>query len=167
MSLSDLKSAFRTVPTSRKTWLITIMQVTDPITGKVMFLVDKCLPFGASRSCVIYQAFSDCLAHLVGYLLGINPPSWSNYLDDFIFCAGSREECLEMVSGFISLCKNLNIPLAEEKTIWPTQKLVFLGVLIDGENEMLAVSEEKKSKTINIIKKFWIARRQLSKKFKV
>ena len=37
----------------------------------------------------------------------------------------------------------LDVPLSTEKTVWPSLQLVFLGCLLDGENHLIALQEEK------------------------
>ena len=46
------------------------MKARDPISKRWFLFVDKCLPFGSSASCKIFQDFSDCLAHLVQFRTG-------------------------------------------------------------------------------------------------
>ena len=62
---SDMSMAFRNVPMSPKSWKYLVLKARNPLTGKTYFFVDKCLPFGSSISCAIFQAFSDAVAFLV------------------------------------------------------------------------------------------------------
>ena len=54
---SDLKSAFRILGLCRASWRWLIMKAKDPQTGIWKYFVDKCLPFGASISCSLFQKF--------------------------------------------------------------------------------------------------------------
>ena len=47
LSKSDYKSAFRNVGLDRKSWPWLILKAENPVTKKVVFFIDKCLPFGA------------------------------------------------------------------------------------------------------------------------
>ena len=58
---SDMSSAFRHVPLSRDQWWLLVMKAQHPKNGKTFFFVDKCLPFGSSISCAIFQAISDAI----------------------------------------------------------------------------------------------------------
>ena len=58
---SDIKSAFHLMPLSRSSFLWLIMKARHPLTGKWVYFVDKCLPFGSSISCAHFQRFSDAL----------------------------------------------------------------------------------------------------------
>ena len=114
-SKSDVKSAFRLVPMliSHSRWLV--MKAEDPNMGTDMFFIDMCLPYGASISCAIFQEFSDALHHIVEYLLQV-ADLVTNYLDDFLFVAVMKQECDNMMTTFIMLCRQINCPLSEKKT---------------------------------------------------
>ena len=48
---TDLSSAFRILPLSLESFCLLVMKAKDPRTGKWWYFIDKCLPFGSSRSC--------------------------------------------------------------------------------------------------------------------
>ena len=82
---TDVTSAFRLVPLRASCLWLLVMKAEHPETGEVWYFVDKCLPFGASISCAIFQDFSDTLKHVVEMKAGILM-AVVNYLDDF-FCS--------------------------------------------------------------------------------
>ena len=114
----------------------------DPNDGKWKFFVDKCLPFGASISCSHYQRFSNALRHVVEVRSGSK--SLTNYLDDFLFMAIKKWICDNMIKMFLQLCKEVNIPVALEKTEWSDTVIVFLGILLDGQRLLLSIPLEKR-----------------------
>ena len=59
---SDMSSTFRHVPMAKDQWWLLVMKATHPETGKTVYFVDKCLPFGSSISCAVFQAVSDTIA---------------------------------------------------------------------------------------------------------
>ena len=59
---SNLKSVFRILGLSPKSWPWLVMKAQDPQTGQWKYFVDKCLPFGASISCALFQWFCNALA---------------------------------------------------------------------------------------------------------
>ena len=128
-----------------------------PKTKQKHFFVDKCLPFGHSISCALFQEFSDALAHMVKYLLrvkkGIEDTALTNYLDDFLFAAILESLCNLMLNTFLEMCNRLGVPISTEKTEWATTRIVFLGILLDGEMLILVVPEEKKLTAINLLDK--------------
>ena len=62
---SDMSSAFRHVQLSLDQWWLMVMKARHPIMKKWWYFVDKCLPFGSSISCAIFQAVSDAIAWIV------------------------------------------------------------------------------------------------------
>ena len=79
---SDLTAAFRHLPIAKKFWKYLVMKAKSPLDGKWYYFVDKCLPFGASISCALFQAFSNALAHIVRHF---TKKRNINYLDDYLF----------------------------------------------------------------------------------
>ena len=145
---SDMSMAFRNIPLDRKSWCYLILKAKHPITGKIYYFVDKCLPFGASISCAIFQAFSDSVAHLVRYRT--NKPL-VNYLDDFFFAALSKAICDGQVEVFLNICQRICFPVSLEKTVWGTQLLTFLGLLIDTINRRICIPVDKLEKATNLL----------------
>lgn len=85
---TDLSSAFRVLPLKIICFKWLVLKAEDPRDGKVKFFVDKCLPFGASISCLHYQRFSNALQHILEYKAGkVGKNAITNYLDDFLFLA--------------------------------------------------------------------------------
>ena len=54
-SKTDLTSAYRVLPLRIGDFKWLVMMAENPITGKIVFFVNKCLPFGASISCSHFQ----------------------------------------------------------------------------------------------------------------
>ena len=67
-----------------------VMKATNPVSNKTFYFVDKCLPFGSSISCAIFQAVSDAIAFLVQFR---TKKANVNYLDDYLFAAALKREC--------------------------------------------------------------------------
>ena len=154
---TDVKSAFRLVPCKPECYQWLVLQACHPVTRKLYFFVDKNLPFGSSRSCALYQEFSDCVCYLFEQITGVKYQT-TNYLDDYLICAESQDRCNKLVSQFLQLCDRINCPINHDKIEWATFRIVFLGILLDGINLVLGIPEEKKTKVLNILN--WV----LSKK---
>ena len=152
MGKSDVQSAFRLIPLSMACWAWLIMAAVNPKTNKWMYFVDKCLPFGASISCAIFQRFSDAIKHIVQYRT--NRRSLSNYLDNFLFIAYTRNLCNQMIQKFLIVCEEIGVPITMDKTEWASVRIVFLGILLDGEKMILAIPEQKRIRAIKLLKKF-------------
>ena len=50
----------------------------------------------------------------------------------------------DLIMKFLKICEYLGVTIASEKTEWATVRLVFLGILLDGEFHILAVPKEKR-----------------------
>ncbi|KAK3105093.1 hypothetical protein FSP39_017153 [Pinctada imbricata] len=123
----DIKSAFRLLPVHPSDF--------DLLGYKIMnkYFVDKCLPFGCSISCSLFEKFSTFLEWY--FCLTYNCDNVIHYLDDFLIASSSMSECNSLISSFEVMCENLGVPLATEKTIGPATVITFLGLEIDT-NEM-------------------------------
>jgi hypothetical protein len=55
-----------------------------------------------------------------------------HYLDDFIFAGSeSNNNCKILIDTFMNISSKLGVPISENKTVWPTTFLTFLGLDID------------------------------------
>ena len=132
------------------------MKACDPDTGVWYYFIDKCLPFGVSISCAIFQRVSNTLAHLANYQLVRLVPERviTNYLDDFLNITTSELHCNRMLTVFHEICKNLGVPIVKEKTVWASLLVIFLGILLDGQKHILALPLEKIDKAVYALKLF-------------
>ena len=154
---TDLVSAFRLLPLLRCQRRFCVIKAEHPITGNISFFVEKNVSFGGSRSCLLFQKFSDCLKHLLEHRTGMKY-RMTNYLDDFLFIAESEEVCNWLVRQFLEICALIGCPVSEEKTEWSSREIIFLGILLDLDSFTLAVPENKRKKALNLIK--WVQARK-------
>ena len=138
---SDMKSAFRNLGISVSQFCLLILKARNPMDGKYYFFVDKCLPFGSSASCFLFQKFSDSIAHIAKFRASGNRPV--NYLDDYLFAAYMTSLCKQRIQEFLDICGEIGFLVAMEKTFWATTMLVFLGILIDTVNQTVSIPREK------------------------
>ena len=111
---TDLSSTFRVLPLKVESFCWLLLKAEDPRDGRMKYFVDKCLPFGASISCLHYQQFSNSLKHITTYKTGHK--TITNYLDDFLFVAMLKIMCNQVISTFLEICRTLRILVALEKT---------------------------------------------------
>ena len=116
------------------------------------------LAVGASISCSHFQRFSNAVKHIVEYKSGCKD-AVTNYLDDFLFMAPTRAGCKALVRLFFAICDDTGIPIAHEKTEWPMERLVFLGILLDGLNFHLSLPNDKVNKAVNWLSKLTEAKK--------
>ena len=155
-SKTAVVSAFRVLPMfpSHRCWLI--MKTKHPRTGQILYFVDKCLPFGASISCALFQSFSDVLAYIAQYrsnivLRGLYVPI-TNYLDDFLFMSFLKELCNRIMRIFMAICEDINCPISEEKTEWAQELITFLGMLLNERQMIISIPTDKLTKALSLLK---------------
>ena len=137
---SDMSMAFRNLPLDRKSWPYLVLKAKHPETGEYWYFFDECLPFGSSISCKLFQDFSDSVAHLCTYCSKKSPV---NYLDDYLFVALLKVWCNWQLQNFLNICSEICFPVSLDKTEWGTTLLVFLGLLLDMERQMVCIPYEK------------------------
>ena len=49
------------------------------------------------------------------------------------------------------MCKKIGFPVAEDKTEWASELLVFLGVLLNGRFMLLGIPEEKRARAVYLL----------------
>ena len=54
---------------------------------------------------------------------------------------------------FISICTSIGCPVLEEKTEYATPVIIFLGILLDGKNHLMAVPNDKRIKAISTLQR--------------
>ncbi|XP_052214344.1 uncharacterized protein LOC127833226 [Dreissena polymorpha] len=122
----DIKSAFRLLPVEPNDF--------DQL-GFVFnncYYFDKCLPFGCSISCNLFNRFADLLTHIIQRKAGST--YLIHYLDDFLG-GGKRNsgECRHLMEIFSGCMQKLGVPIAAEKTEGPVTVLTFLGLELDSD----------------------------------
>ena len=150
---SNLKNAFRLAPVSPLQHFLLLSKAVNPLNGRTMYFVKKCLPFGASISCSLFQKFSDSLQFLVENIAG-RKLVIRNYLDDYLFLYDSEHVCNGLVSLFLSVCEHIGCPVSLDKTQFASKSIQFLGVELNGASHTLRVPEDKRRKAVHLIN--WI-----------
>ena len=107
-----------------------------------MYYFDKCVPFGCSISCNLFNRFADFLEFMVKRKSHSN--NLMHYLDDF-FGGGKpkTDECLQLMEFFSQCMCQLNVPLAEEKTEGPVTRICFAGLENDSEAMLVRLPKSK------------------------
>ena len=148
---SDMSMAFRNIPLNRESRQWLVMKAVHPVMKVTYYFVDKCLPFGSSISCKVFQDFSDSVAHLVKFN---TQKDTVNYLDDFFFVALLKLWCDWQVTTFLSICQQIKFPVSLEKTFWGDTRIVFLGLLLDTIRQVVCIPQEKVDRARQMINLF-------------
>ena len=136
LAKTDIKSAFRLLRVSPSDF----DQLGFSFDNKFYF--DKCLPFGASISCSLFEKFSTALHWFTEQKTGNK--DILHYLDDFLFGAeADSPKCQFTLQTFRDICKLWGVPVAEDKTVEPTEILSFLGIEFDTLAMELRLPNEK------------------------
>ena len=130
----DLKDAFYSIPIAKKSRKYLQFIYNNKL---YQFCV---LPFGTSTAPGV---FSKILKPVIA-LLRTRGISLIIYLNDLLIAAGTYIDCLNHTKQVISLLESLGFRINYEKSvIVPTQKLEYLGFIIDTTSMTLALSVEK------------------------
>jgi hypothetical protein len=136
LGIRDIKSAFRLLPVHRADFGLL------GIFFEEQYYVDKCLPMGCSISCCLFEKCSSFIQWVVSKRTG--KKSLAHYLDDFLF-AGKKgtNDCTLLMDTFSSVCFELGVPIADEKSKGPVTNLVFLGIEIYTIEMVIQIPHEK------------------------
>lgn len=135
LAKADIAEAYRLVPIHPRCYNLLGFQL------KGLYYYDRCLPMGASSSCFIFEKVSDGLKHVL--IDKYRVKHVIKMLDDFLFLGASIQECQYGLDSFRHLCNLVGVPLAEEKTVGPTTRIIFLGICLDTTTNEASIPEEK------------------------
>ena len=135
LAKSDIANAFRLVPIHPDDYPLLGMQWGG------VYYYDKCMPMGGASSCAIFEKFSTALH----WIMSNQCPHIHicHVLDDFLFIANSFEMARDALSKFTSVCNEIGIPIAREKTMGPEEVLPFLGITLDTVKKEARLPHDK------------------------
>lgn len=139
----DFDTAFRNFPVLFQHLLVL------RFTLDVKYFINSSMAFGTCSSCKIFEEF----AGAVQWALENETKSkdFSHYLDDFIMIHAIKSVCACYMATMQDICHFIGAPLSKKKTEGPTQKITFLGMLIDFFNQIITIPKEKVDKAIEMI----------------
>lgn len=149
----DIRNAFRLLPIYPGDFELLGIYINGA------YYIDKCLPFGCSISCKIFEAFFHFLR--MGCQIKTQLDTVHHYLDDFIFIGKSNSDyCSTVMYTFQDICSEIGVPLIQDKTIDPTTKLTFLGLEIDTVN-MLVQIPVSKVQELKLLLQHWVTQKKI------
>ena len=146
LAKTDIKSAFRIVPIHPSDFPLLGMKLDN------QYYFDVCLAMGLSSSCAIFEAFSTSLEWISLYRLGAS--NVLHILDDFLFIANSEPKCRTDLDNFLRMCEYLGVPIAQEKTVGPSQVLQFAGITLDSVKQEARLPDDKLQKCRGLLETF-------------
>jgi len=140
MAKGDLKSAYHSVPIHPDDYGATGLRRKLEGEEEFTYLFDSRLPFGARLGPSIFHRLSQAVrramaAHGFDGLVV--------YIDDFLVVSKTKEHCNEALHFLIRLLRKLGFGISWAKVVAPTQRLVFLGILIDTTECTLGLDDDK------------------------
>lgn len=142
MAKCDVKKAYRIMPIHPDEYNLFVLNYD----GK--FYYDKSLEMGLSSACRIFEEFSTALEWIARNKLLIE---LVHYLDDFFIANQSEKECEKDLKNFSSMCEEIGVPLAPDKTCLPCQTMQYLGFEIDSVLQEVRLPLKKVEKCIDQI----------------
>ena len=76
----------------------------------------------------------------------------NNYSDDFLFITLLKLVCNNLVRDFLSICNEIYFSVSMDKTEWATKLTLFLGMLLDTENQLILIQIKKKECALRELK---------------
>lgn len=135
MASIDLKNAYHTVSIAEEHQKYLRFQWN----GKIFQYT--CLPFGISSAPRIFTKLMKPVYSKLRALGFVN----IGYIDDSLLCGDSIEACDINVKETIKLLSSLGFFINKEKSVLsPTKKIVFLGHIIDSEQMIVYLTDDKK-----------------------
>ena len=142
----DLKHAYRSVGTHPSSWKVTGMSWLFQGTTDITFLFDKCLPFGARTSPMVFHRLTQSVYRMMarrGFTV-------LAYLDDFLIIEPSQQQCQIAVDTLLDLLQSLGFTINWSKVVQPSQSLCFLRVEMDTVNRVLRLPRVRVSELLDI-----------------
>ena len=144
MAKTDVKHAFRIVPLHPDIHHLFLLHWEGE------FYVDLALPMGCSSSCLIFEAVSTAVEWIAKNKLGIESV---HILDDFFLASVSKQVGSYQLQNFLDMCQDIGLPMAPEKTFWPSNVMSFVGYEIDTVNREVRLPMDKVQKCQHEISK--------------
>lgn len=147
MAKVDLTDAYRMVPIRKLDWCYLGIQVGN------QYFADRCLPMGAASSCQLFQRISDMFVWIFNHIFDGQCIIF-NYLDDFLLVSEGQGQCEAALNCFLAMFRQLGVTVSEQKTVWPTRSVVFLGLGIDTQTMAMYIPAEKVSNASTLLRTF-------------
>lgn len=135
----DLRHGYRSIPIHRDDYQLCGSKWCFDGSTQPTYLMDTRLCFGAAKAPQIFQRITSAVARIVqraGH-------SCLVYLDDFYVCGPTYNEALAAYQFLHQLLLDLGFIINEAKCLGPTQRLPFLGIMIDSHEQTLSMPEQK------------------------
>ena len=135
MSKTDVQSAFRIMPIHRSDYHLL------GFSWEGEYYYDKAVPFGASSSCRLFEATSKALEWIAITKLGCM--AVVHILDEFLFLNSTKQGCMHDLNAFLTLCKDIGVPIAVDKTVAACTSITFMGICLNSDQMQASLPDDK------------------------
>ena len=122
------------------------------------YFIDTCLAFGYRNGSAIFQRLTDAIR----YIMRTKGHTVTNYIDDVIGY-GLNSTVDHSFQELYSLLQDLGLNISEHKLVYPTTKVICLGVEIDTEKFIISVPPQKLEE-IRVACQDWLTKTYCSKR---
>ena len=160
MTKLDIKNAFKHIFVSPKDWHL-LGLTWESSYGSTEYYVNLTLPFGLRSSPYLFEQFASGLHYIIENL---GCSDVIHYLDDYFSCGPpSGNTCNRNLDIMLHACDETGFDVNPNKIVQPTTELEFLGIVIDTNNMILKISEQRLQDTMKELDK-WNNKKSCSKR---
>ena len=143
LAKTDIADAFRIIPLHPSQYHL------FGFVWRERYFYDRCLPMGCSASCQLFELISTAL-HWVA-ITKLQIQHMAHVLDDFLILEKDKANGKRKLDRFVTMCAEIGIPIAPEKTFPPSQVLTFLGYELDSQHMEIRLPLDKLTKCRHLI----------------
>lgn len=142
MSKLDLEKYFNQLPLHPDDWLLLGVRIPDDFsdpTSPLRSYLSAYAQFGGSP----FPALANAIMSAVSAILRSHGIPNVFLTDDIFVCGATREECQANVDKAIAIIRHLGLKLQMDKVPAPSQRMTFLGILLDTVLLRMSIPLEK------------------------
>ena len=64
-------------------------------------------------------------------------------LDDFLFLNSTKQGCMHDLNAFLTLCKDIGVPIAVDKTVAACTSITFMGICLNSDQMQASLPDDK------------------------
>lgn len=144
----DLSNAYRSVKVHSSNYPYTGLHWRFQGDNQDTFFYDTKVPFGAAQSPSIFQRLSSAVCRIMKSKYSFCVIA---YLDDFLIIESTYDRCSAALTCLIQLLRKLGFYINWNKVEGPSQRLIFLGILIDTCKLTLSLPGDKLTEFFNLL----------------
>ena len=146
VALDDLDSGYWHLALHPESYQFCGNSCTDPKTGKLHFFQWKVLFLGITSAVTVFTRITKPIKIYLRLKCGI---ILLIYIDDLMVAARTYEECLYMKFFAVDVLARAGWVINLDKGQMPSQAAVYLGFVLDTENMVFLLPEEKVAKILD------------------